>query len=433
MSKTKFVKIEKLDDKGFGVARVGKKELKIAYVLPEERVKIVLLNKTKKPIIPLLVVDKSDKRTKPLCPYFGICGGCLWQHIKYSHQLELKQQKVEELFSNIVKRNIEFIIKADKQWRYRNKMEFSFDGSKNSIQIGLKMIGRFDKVINLETCLIQNSQGDRIIRVVREFANDERLEPYDNVKHTGFLRFLVIRTSVHFNDIMANLVTTTSGTLNVETLANKLKISSVIWSTTDSLADIAIGKINSIIGRNYIRERLCRYTFRIYPYSFFQTNPFQAEKAFKLMKDIAGTGDVALDLYSGVGTISLIVSENFKEVIGIEINGEAVIAAKMNAVLNEVHNTEFIEGAVEDILNSNIKKKVDVLFIDPPRAGMNKRVLSAIIHMAPKRIIYLSCNPKTQARDVKYLIKHYDIDLIQPIDFFPHTPHIENLVVLSKK
>jgi len=362
-----------------------------------------------------------------------MCGGCLWQHIEYSYQLELKQQRIEELFSDVSKRNIEYIIGADKRWRYRNKMEFSFGGSNDSIHIGLKMIGRFDKVIDLETCLIQNDKGDKIIRVVRDFVYDEKLEPYNNVKHIGFLRFLVIRMSINYDDVMANLVTTTSGKLNIESLASKLKITSVIWSTTDSLADVAIGEIKSVIGKNYIRERLCGYTFRIYPYSFFQTNPIQAERAFKLMKDIAGAGEVALDLYSGVGTISLIVSEDFKKVIGIEINKEAVTAAKVNAITNEVRNAEFIEGAVEDMLDKRVGEKVDVLFIDPPRVGMHNRVLSKIISIAPKRIIYLSCNPKTQAKDVKYLTKNYKIDLIQPIDFFPQTPHIENLVVMSKK
>ncbi len=431
MVKTVIVEIERLDDKGFGIAKVGDSLLRIAYVLPGERVKI-LPKKTKKPIKPLSIISEAPNRTKPLCPYFGICGGCIWQHIKYNYQLELKQQRIEELFSPISS-YINYIIKANRQWRYRNKMEFSFGGDRDNIQLGLKVLGRFDKVVNLDTCIIQGGKGDEILRIVRNFAYEKKLEPYDNVNHTGFLRFLVIRTSFNLGEIMVNLVTTTRGSIDLEALADKLKVNSLLWSVTDNLADVAVGQIQGVVGKDYITERLDNYFFRIYPYSFFQTNPLQAEKIFKLMRDVAGEGTIALDLYSGVGTIGLIVSENFEKVIGIEINKDAVSAAWVNAMINDVKNIEFIEGAVEKTLDKFLGTKIDVIFIDPPRPGLQRSVLKAINQILPKKIVYLSCNPKTQVRDIKYLIKEYKIDIVQPIDFFPQTPHIENLVVLSKK
>lgn len=433
LSRTLTVKIKELDNKGLGVAEFEGIKLRVSYVLPGEIVKVYFPKRTKRPVRPLKILSKSPHRVKPLCPYFGICGGCIWQHIDYSYQLELKQERVRALFATLGVREINQIIEADKLWRYRNKMEFAFGGTIQSIKIGLKMLGRFDKIINLDTCLIQREIGDKILQIIRNHVNEKKLDPYDNVSHKGFLRFIVIRTSFNLNEVMVNLVTTTWGSLNLNELQDALNVQSLLWSVTNDLADVAMGEIKEVIGRKYITEKLLGLYFRIYPYSFFQTNPLQAEKAFKLMKSLISEGKRALDLYSGVGTIGLIMADIYDEIIGIEVNKEAVSAAKENAGINGIGNINFIQGSVEDKIGSFATRDIDTIFIDPPRAGIHRKVLAGIMRILPRKIVYLSCNPQTQVNDIRYLARKYDIEYVQPIDFFPHTPHIENLVILTKK
>jgi len=434
VSETRIVEIERIDEKGFGIARYGDRQIKIAYTLPGEKVKIRIPRYFKKPIRPLSIIEEAPERVRPLCPYFGMCGGCLWQHIRYDEQLKLKQDLIDRFFENITSKTaIHEILRAERIWRYRNKMEFSFGKGLQGIVLGLKVIGRFDKVVNLDTCLIQKEEGDKVLRVTREFARKKKFIPYDNKKHEGFLRFLVVRTSFNAKNVMANIVTTSEQTFPLREFSEKLNVTSLIWSVTDSLADVAIGDIKEIFGQNFIIEKLLGLEFKIYPYSFFQTNPIQAEKIFKIMKELSSEGTTALDLYSGVGVISLIIAEKFEKVIGIEFSKDAIDAAYENAKLNDINNVEFIEGKVEDHLAKFSNMKIDTVYIDPPRAGMHKRAVEALIKIQPRYIMYMSCNPKTQARDIGQLVKAgYKVELIQPIDFFPHTPHIENLVLLQK-
>jgi len=434
MNKTVVLEVKDIDEKGFGVAVHNNRRIKIAYTLPGEKVKIRLPRFTKKPVKPLKIIEESPDRVRSLCPYFSICGGCQWQHIKYEKQLELKQRMMERVFQSVLDEcSLNKIIKADSIWRYRNKMEFSFAPGAQGLVLGLKMLGRYDKVVNLDLCLLQKEEGDTTLRQVKELAQEEKLEPYDNRKHTGFLRFLVIRSSFNKNQMMTILVTTSKKRPPLEKLEEKITTTSLIWSVTDSLADVAEGEIKEVRGQSYIEEILLGRIFRISPYSFFQTNPLQAEKLFEILKKVSPAGNLALDLYCGVGVIAILVAEQFEIVKGIEINAEAVATAYENAKLNDIKNVEFITGKVEDTLLT-IKEKVNAVYIDPPRAGMHKRAIEALKKLKPEVIIYISCNPRTQAQDVMALKKiGYHIKLIQPIDFFPHTPHIENLVFLEKE
>jgi len=435
MGKTGIFEIEVLDEKGYGIIKYGDRVIRVAYTLPGEKVKIRIPKSKKKPTIPLNIIEESEDRTIPLCPYFSICGGCQWQHIKYDKQLEFKQRKVINQFGRL-KGDIEIrnIIKAEKIWRYRNKMEFAFGKGKFGVVLGLKMIGRFDRVVDLNTCLVQKEEGDEILKMVKNFARRSELEPYDNVKHEGFLRFLVVRMGHNTSETMANIVTTSERVLKIEKLKEEMNITSLIWSVSDALADVAVGEIKKVLGKEFITEKLMDKIFKIYPYSFFQTNPRQAEKIFQLMKQYTEEGKIAIDLYTGVGVIAILMADKFDKIIGIEINEEAVKAAEENARMNNIDNAEFIAGKVEDILPQMNLDHVDTLYVDPPRAGMHRKAIEAVNKLMPNTIIYLSCNPKTQARDVAMIRKAgYVIEVIQPIDFFPHTAHVENLVVLKKK
>ncbi len=435
MKKLLTVKVSYMSDDGFGVATYKSRVIKISNAIPGEVVQVIPPKRRKTPTTPIKIIEESEWRVQPLCPYFNICGGCRWQHIKYEKQLTFKEQYIRKLFSPIIEKHggsIAKIIKAEKIWRYRNKMEFSFGKGALNLALGLKVFGRFDKVVDLESCFLQKKEADEILRNIKEFFRSKKLTPYDNIKHEGFLRFLVIRTSYKREQIMANIITTSSGVLPMNELSKLIKADSLIWSITDSVADVAMGEIKEIIGGEFIEEELLGKVFRIYPYTFFQTNPIQAEKLFlKIRKEVNG-GEIALDLYSGVGVIGIIMAEKFNSIIGIEVVPESIRAAYENAKINDINNIEFVEGKVEDFL-LKFDKKADTIFIDPPRAGMHKRAVNAVINLNPQMIVYISCNPKSQARDIKLMCAAgYRISEIQPIDFFPHTPHVENLVILER-
>ncbi len=435
MGTRKEIVIQDIDEKGFGIGKtLDGAIIRVPYVIPGERVLVKVISRKRGDAILLKVLEESDKRVYPLCPYFGVCGGCFWQHIRYDEQLKLKHRIVERFFDFCLD-SIRGIIGADKIWRYRNKMEFAFGRGFIGITIGLRARGRFDKVINIDSCLIQKEEADNVLRIVKKFVNEKNLTPYDPKKHEGFLRYLVIRSSYKTDQLMANIITTSKEEFKIEELAKILEVNSLIWSVSDSVADVAVGEIKAIIGREFIEERILNLFIRIYPYSFFQTNPIQAEKMYKLVKELVDEGNLALDLYAGMGIIGMIISERFEKIIGIEIVKEAIKAGKENLEINEINNVCLLEGKVEEILPSLVNEKIDVVITDPPRAGMHKKAIQALAKIKPQRIVYVSCNPKTQSRDIKYLLKltnnGYQVSLVQPIDMFPHTPHIENVVALD--
>ncbi|MHA1609318.1 MAG: 23S rRNA (uracil(1939)-C(5))-methyltransferase RlmD [Candidatus Njordarchaeales archaeon] len=435
MGTRKEIVIQDIDEKGFGIGKtLDGAIIRVPYVIPGERVLVKVISRKRGDAILLKVLEESDKRVYPLCPYFGVCGGCFWQHIRYDEQLKLKHRIVERFFDFCLD-SIRGIIGADKIWRYRNKMEFAFGRGFIGITIGLRARGRFDKVINIDSCLIQKEEADNVLRIVKKFVNEKNLTSYDPKKHEGFLRYLVIRSSYKTDQLMANIITTSKEEFKIEELAKILEVNSLIWSVSDSVADVAVGEIKAIIGREFIEERILNLFIRIYPYSFFQTNPIQAEKMYKLVKELVDEGNLALDLYAGMGIIGMIISERFEKIIGIEIVKEAIKAGKENLEINEINNVCLLEGKVEEILPSLVNEKIDVVITDPPRAGMHKKAIQALAKIKPQRIVYVSCNPKTQSRDIKYLLKltnnGYQVSLVQPIDMFPHTPHIENVVALD--
>ncbi|MCP4670725.1 MAG: 23S rRNA (uracil(1939)-C(5))-methyltransferase RlmD, partial [Desulfobacula sp.] len=358
------------------------------------------------------------------------------------------------------------VIPSDQIFEYRNKMEFSCSSKrwllpeelenqaiKKDFGIGLHVPGTFDKVIDIKQCEIMPSLGNKILDDVRKFIIKSGLPAYHLRKHEGFWRFLMLRHSVAFDTWMVNVVTRDKNLDVVQELADILskkyrKIASIMNNITDAKSGISIGKEEiCLYGRDYIKEKLGKFEFKISANSFFQTNTRACEKLYEKVAQFAALqgNEIVVDLYSGTGTIPIWLSGHAKMIYGIEIVKSAVIDAKLNAKLNGIENCEFLEGDIKDVLprfdvlpqlkksfKKELKQNIDIMIIDPPRVGMHKDVVKQVLSIAPGKIVYVSCNPATLARDLEMLAPEYEIIQIQPVDMFPHTYHIESVALLNK-
>ncbi len=402
------------------------------------------------------IIKPSALRLEGKCYYCNFCGGCKWQQIEYEQQLKFKKSHVIESMTHIGKFKtvpILDVLPSDTIFEYRNKMEFSCsskrwllpselenDHIKKDFGIGLHVPGTFDKVIDIKRCEIMPDLGNKILEDVRQFIKSSDLPAYHLRTHKGFWRFLMLRHSVAFNTWMVNIVTKYKALSLVRDLTDILtrkypEIESVMNNITDAKSGVSMGKEElCLYGEDHINERLGKFMFKISPNSFFQTNTRACEKLYAKVLEYADlTGkEVVMDLYSGTGTIPIWLSENAKTVYGIEIVESAVLDAKENARLNNIDNCEFLNGDIKDVL-PGLKQKFDVMIIDPPRVGMHKDVVRQVLTLGPHKIVYVSCNPATLARDLEMLHPAYDIKEIQPVDMFPHTYHIESVALLVKK
>ncbi len=402
------------------------------------------------------ILKESSLRTQGKCQYCNFCGGCKWQQIEYDRQLAYKKRHVTESMEHIggIKDiRVNDVIGSDPIYEYRNKMEFSCsskrwllpaelenDEIKKGFGIGLHVPGTFDKVIDIKQCEIMPSLGNQILDDVRNFIKKSDLPAYHLRSHEGFWRFLMLRHSVAFDTWMVNIITKEKKINVVQQLATELaqnypQIESIMNNITDAKSGVSTGKEEiTLYGKDYIKEKLGKFIFKISANSFFQTNTKSCEKLYSKVSEYAAlTGkEVVMDLYSGTGTIPIWLSDQAKMVVGIEIVKSAVIDAKFNAGLNGIENCEFFEGDIKDVL-PKLKPKPDVMIIDPPRVGMHKDVVQQVLSISPEKIVYVSCNPATLARDLEMLHPKYDIKEIQPIDMFPHTYHIESVALLLKK
>jgi 23S rRNA (uracil1939-C5)-methyltransferase len=424
----------------------------------------------------------SPLRVEPRCKYFGVCGGCKWQHVEYQAQLRFKQQQVIDSFERIggfSGLHVLPIIGADDIYFYRGKMEYSFaekqwltekpfsmedsrvSQNNNTSQIsdihspilpspvflGLHVPLRYDKVLDLDECHLQSVVSNQILNFTRDFARENHLPVYDSDRNSGYLRFLVIRESKKTKEVMANLVTFESRPDMMKTYALELKanvepVTTVVNTINSKKAQIAFGETEQVyLGNGWIHERLGDRNFSISASSFFQTNVAQAEKLYGVAKNFGEfkATDVVFDLYSGTGSIAIFISDSVKEVVGIESVESAIRDAEKNAQSNGIANCRFLLGDLKDRLTKDTSwmsshAKPDVLVIDPPRNGMHPKVVEEILSIAPERIVYVSCNPATQARDVKLLCtEKYSLIKLQPVDMFPHTFHIENVALLVRR
>ena len=399
----------------------------------------------------------SPKRTDPKCSHFELCGGCSWQNMDYEEQLIYKDKEVNENLSRIGKigsyKKLP-IIKSDKRYYYRNKMEFSFSNSRwitekeireeggilDKNALGFHKSGMWSKVIDIDKCYLQTNISNKIRNYTKRKALELNLEFFDLKNQNGDIRNLMIRTTTT-NEIMV-LIQFYKYSKKAENLLELIKnefdeITSIMYvinsKPNDTIYDL---EILCFSGKDYITEKIGELLFEISAKSFFQTNSYQTNKLYKIVKSFANLkgNEIVYDLYSGIGTISLFLSKEAKKIIGIETVKDAVQAAKSNSRLNNISNCKFIHGDVKDIIANPIRgiKKPDIIIVDPPRNGLEKSVIKSIIKLSPDKIIYVSCNSSTQARDIYELRDFYNLKITQAIDMFPQTYHVENVVLLEK-
>ncbi|MCZ2132116.1 MAG: 23S rRNA (uracil(1939)-C(5))-methyltransferase RlmD [Bacteroidetes bacterium] len=410
----------------------------------------------------LRIIEPSQYRVMPLCKHFGVCGGCSWQHLDYAAQIEWKHRQVKDCFERIAKievGEIEPTFAAPEIYGYRNKMEFSFGASRwlsdeeirsgevieRGFALGLHAPGRYDKVLDIGRCELQPERGNELLAVFRSAALRFAAKCYNERERDGFLRNLVIRSGG--GETMLILVTRSPATdadhLMLDwfehDFTDEFPDIQAIHAVNDTLSPIAQGTARIIRGSGYLTETISGVSFRISPFSFFQTNPLQTANFLDSIFEVGninGSEGVIWDLYCGAGTISLPVAQRgTKRVIGIELSESSISDAKANAVLNGINNAEFYcedlhrPAALETLRNLPAP---DCVILDPPRAGIHGRVLEHLLAIAPPKIVYVSCNPATQARDCAILAGRYSVRRIRPVDMFPHTFHIESVALLER-
>lgn len=406
------------------------------------------------------MIHPSDIREQPRCEHFGVCGGCRWQHLPYKFQLRCKQQQVKDVMERIAKVEIPEItpiLGSDNIWEYRNKMEYTFSSKMwltfdqmrsceefpDRRAAGFHIPGAFDKVLDIKACHLQDDLGNRIRDFIKEYGKMNDLEFYDLRANRGFLRTLMIRIA-STGEVMVVLQVGENDMSRIAPLMNALsdtfpEITSLHYAVNtkvnDSMADLDVILWK---GREYIEEEMEGLRFRVGPKSFYQTNSRQAYKLYSVVRDFAGLegNELVYDLYTGTGTIALFLARSCRHVIGVEYVPEAIADAKVNAEVNGLGNTEFYAGDMKNVLTSSFVAEhgvPDVMVVDPPRAGMHEDVVKVILEAAPRRIVYVSCNPATQARDLALLDAGYMVTAIRPVDMFPHTQHVENVVALERR
>ncbi|MCJ8503044.1 23S rRNA (uracil(1939)-C(5))-methyltransferase RlmD [Desulfatitalea alkaliphila] len=401
------------------------------------------------------LISPSPDRVPAPCPYSGYCGGCKWQFLDYERQLVYKQQHVQEALAHIG--GVEGVpvhptLGSDAIYGYRNKMEFSCaerrwllpeelgrEDVAAGMALGLHVPGTFDKVLDIEACLLQPDTGNRILGDVRRYIQASLLPVYGLRSHEGFWRFLVLRHSTADDQWMVNLVTASSEREQVQPLADLLAekypaVVSVVNNVTDSRAGVAVGQYEvPLVGAPMMLERIGPFEFELSANSFFQTNTRGAARLYDTVEEYTGlTGaETVLDLYCGTGTIAIYLAGQAREVIGLEVVESAVADARRNCGRNGIDNCRFVAGDIRRTLPA-LDARPEVMIIDPPRAGMHADVVAAVLALAPERIVYVSCNPATLARDLGLMRDHYRVTQVQPVDMFPHTFHIEAVAAMER-
>ena len=450
--------IDKLAYGGRGIARLDGFVIFVKGALPGDSLNAQVFKKKKSyaEARMLELIEPSPDRIQPPCPYAGFCGGCQLQNLRYEKQLDYKKDQVLESMEHIgaVKDFVVHdVIPSEKQFAYRNKMEFSFSDrrwflpsemhkreTEGDFALGLHVPGTYNKVIDMEACLLQGETGNQILREVKTYVRGCGVPVYGIKTHEGFWRFLAIRYSTAFDQWMVNIVTSEDRPDAVQPLADNLirnfkTIRSVVNNITQSKASVALGEHEKIIaGEKYIKDKIGAFDFQISSNSFFQTNSLGALRLYQTVLDYSEfRGDEnVLDLYSGTGTIPIFIARQARTVTGIEINESAVRDARKNCEKNAIHNCSFICGDIREKISA-ITEKPDLIIIDPPRAGMHQDVLAHVLRLSPEKMVYVSCNPSTMARDIGLMIQDYEVIEMQPVDMFPHTYHIEVVAKMTRR
>ena len=450
---------------GKALAKVNDLVVFVPYVVPGDVVDLQVKRKKNKyaEAVAVKFHEYSPERAVPFCQHYGVCGGCKWQCLSYEDQIKYKQKQVTDNLTRIGKvelPEISPILGSEKTEFYRNKLEFTFSDKRWLTEeevkaetkydqmnaVGFHIPGAFDKVLAIEKCWLQDDISNQIRNTIRDYAYEHGLAFYNIRNHEGLLRNLMIRTS-STGELMVLLQVRVSADKDLDDTKSLLAHVADKFPQITSLLYVVNNKCNDTIndldvevfkGNDHIFEEMEGLRFKVGPKSFYQTNSEQAYNLYKVARDFAGlTGDeLVYDLYTGTGTIANFVSRKAKKVIGIEYVPEAIEDAKVNSAINNITNTLFYAGDMKDMLTQdfiNEHGRPDVIITDPPRAGMHNDVIDVILFAEPKRIVYVSCNPATQARDLQLLDAKYKVMAVQPVDMFPHTHHVENVVLLEKR
>ncbi len=464
LAKGKEVELE-IDSAAFEGSAVARLEGFVVFVrnaVPGDRVRARIVRKKRSHADAVVeeVLKPSPHRVTPKCRYFESCGGCSWQNLAYEVQLKQKRQQVVDLFQRVG--GLEFpevppVVASPESLYYRNKMEFTFGNRRwltraeiesgqeydRHFALGLHVPKRFDRILDLEDCYLQSEMTPEIVNFVRQLAMDEKWSPYNVHTHSGFLRNLVIRTGKRTGDVLINLVTNRQDEERMVFFRDKVlerfpATTTIVNSVNDTRSPVAAGDETALHGTGAIHDSIGDYRFKIRPTTFFQPNTAQAEQIYELVKnwsDLHGTEEV-YDLYCGVGAISLYVSRDAARVTGFDDHERSIEEAISNGRNNGISNCRFVAHDAADAVRTEVvaeNGRPDLIILDPPRSGMHKDVCAGLVSLAAPRLIYISCNPATQARDLALLSPTYRIEAVQPFDMFPQTHHIENVVLLHRR
>lgn len=441
--------IEKVIFPAKGILSVDGVSVVIKNTLPGQKVSAVINKKRsgKCEARLLSVTEESEHEEESLkCPYHRVCGGCAYENVNYDFQLEMKSSQVKALIDGVCSDyTFEGIIGSPESKYYRNKVELSFgDEVKDGpLALGMHKFGSFHDIVTVYGCHIMDSDFSEILKSTCEYFSRLSIPFYHKMQHTGYLRHLVIRKAKKTGEILVVLVTTTQGDIDDRAFADMLlsaqyegKLVGILHTFNDSLSDAVINERTELIyGKDYIYEELLGLKFKISPFSFFQTNSLGAEKLYSVVREYAGdvSGKTIFDLYSGTGTIAQILAPVAKEVVGVEIVEEAVLAARENALLNGLSNCTFIAG---DVLKEveKLEQKPDLIILDPPRDGIHPKAIGKIIDFGVEKIVYVSCKPTSLARDIEiFEARGYKVEKVKCVDMFPGTGHVETVVLLQRK
>lgn len=455
------VKIDSIAFGGKGVARIDDFVVFVRGGIPKQKLKVKIIKKKKSFAEAIIekIIKQSPYYVEPPCKYFSDCGGCKHQDIDYNFQLEMKDQQIKEViehlgeFGNV---KIEKTIPSPDIWSYRNRMDFSTSvkrwvmkendpGTPDNFAIGLHAPQRWDKVIDIENCLLQNDNCNEIFQDIKNFVRKNEIELENARQHTGFLKQIIIRAGIKTNETMINFVTCYEDPEQLTELAKSLSkkynnIKSIVNNVTTELGNQFIGEKELLLyGKPFIHELLGKIKYKISANSFFQTNTKGAEILFSVVKDFAQVDKqkVVWDFYSGAGSISLFLAEYSKQIYGFEIVKEAINDARNNCKFNKINNCKFYFANLNNFLQQekeliNTLEKPNLIIVDPPRAGLNPKFLEQMLKLNAPRIVYISCNIATQIRDINLLTREkYQAVKFQPVDMFPHTAHLESVALLE--
>lgn len=456
------IKITDIGSEGNAIAKVDNLVVFVPMVIPGDVVDIRVKTKRRKFLEGVAVKfhEYSPDRIKPRCIHFGICGGCKWQHLPYNLQLHFKEKQVRDNLIRIGKielPEISPILGSPDEYYYRNKLEYTFSDRrwlthdeivsgleiKQENALGFHIPGLFDKVLDITQCHLQPEPTNKIRNAVREYTAGKQIPYYDLKEQTGFLRNLIIRNSIDGQVMVIIVFHHENEKMRIDLLdflSEKFPEISSLMYVINSKRNDSIGDQEVVLyrGKDHLTEYIDDLKFRIGPKSFYQTNTNQGARLYRIVKEFAAlkADEVVYDLYTGTGTIANFVASSARKVVGLEFIEEAVKDAGVNSLLNGFANTCFFAGDIKNLLTEDFFSEngyPDVIITDPPRAGMHEDVVRSILKAFPLRIVYVSCNPATQARDLQILSEKYCVKAVQPVDMFPHTHHVENVVLLERR